>query len=185
MYCRNCGNDVNEKAIGCPKCGLDPRAEKNFCPNCGTATNEKQVLCTSCGVSLAVGPTTRHTSENAGASDKTVAIVAYIPLILIGFVIALIMHNNNKSKFSAYHLRQSFGLNLLFFATYFLIYFIVFNFIFTNPFTIIRFAWIFPLLIFGILVLFIIGLINANSNQEKPLPIVGDLFEKWFGNMFN
>jgi|GEM_PF-895850 len=186
MYCRNCGNEVSEKAVGCPKCGLDPRTEKNFCPNCGIGTNEKQIICTSCGISLAVAPNkSTNASENTGASDKTVAIVAYIPLILIGFVIALIMHNNNKSRFGAYHLRQSLGLNVLFFATYFLIYVIVFNLIFTNPFTVMRFAWIFPLLIFGILVLFIIGLINANSNQEKPLPIVGNLFENWFGNMFN
>lgn len=52
MYCRNCGNEVNEKAIGCPKCGLDPRTEKNFCPGCGTTTNPNQVVCVQCGISL-------------------------------------------------------------------------------------------------------------------------------------
>lgn len=51
-FCRNCGNEVSEKAIGCPKCGFDPKAEKKFCYECGTATNEKQIVCVSCGVSL-------------------------------------------------------------------------------------------------------------------------------------
>ena len=142
MYCRNCGNEVNEKAVGCLKCGLDPRTEKNFCPNCGIGTNEKQVICTSCGISLAVVPTKPiNTSGNTEtANEKTVAIVAYIPFIIVGFVIALIIHNNNKSRFGAYHLRQSLGLNVLFFATYFLIYVVMFNLIFSNPFTVIRFA---------------------------------------------
>jgi hypothetical protein len=53
MYCRNCSNEVNEKAIGCPKCGMDPRKAKNFCPSCGNATVENQVMCTKCGVALA------------------------------------------------------------------------------------------------------------------------------------
>jgi hypothetical protein len=53
MYCRNCGNEVHEKAVACPKCGVNPRTEKKFCPNCGKPTAENQVLCVNCGVSLA------------------------------------------------------------------------------------------------------------------------------------
>jgi len=53
MYCRNCANQVDEKAMGCPKCGMDPKKAKSYCPGCGNATNAEQVLCTSCGVSLA------------------------------------------------------------------------------------------------------------------------------------
>lgn len=56
MYCRNCGNEVNEKAVACPKCGFNPRAEKKFCPSCGVATDPKQVICIKCGVSLAGKP---------------------------------------------------------------------------------------------------------------------------------
>ena len=53
MYCRNCGNEVSEKAVGCPKCGLNPRSEKNYCLGCGVVTNPNQVVCTQCGISLA------------------------------------------------------------------------------------------------------------------------------------
>jgi hypothetical protein len=52
MHCRNCGNEVNDKAIACPKCGVNPRTEKKFCPSCGVETNPNQVVCTKCGVSL-------------------------------------------------------------------------------------------------------------------------------------
>jgi len=52
MFCTNCGNEVQESAIACPKCGLSPRTEKKYCYNCGIEVNEKQVMCVKCGVSL-------------------------------------------------------------------------------------------------------------------------------------
>ena len=52
MFCRNCGNEVHEKAVACPKCGVNPRSEKNFCVSCGTVTTPNQIVCTNCGVSL-------------------------------------------------------------------------------------------------------------------------------------
>jgi TM2 domain-containing membrane protein YozV len=53
MYCRNCGNQLDDRAIACPKCGLDPRAGTTCCQNCGKPTPPNAVVCTSCGVSLA------------------------------------------------------------------------------------------------------------------------------------
>jgi TM2 domain-containing membrane protein YozV/RNA polymerase subunit RPABC4/transcription elongation factor Spt4 len=53
MFCRNCGENVNEKAIACPKCGVPPMAENKFCHNCGKPTQPNQVVCTQCGVGLA------------------------------------------------------------------------------------------------------------------------------------
>ena len=42
---------------------------------------------------------------------KTIAIVAY--LTIIGWIIALVMNNNNKSEFASFHIRQSLGIILL------------------------------------------------------------------------
>jgi TM2 domain-containing membrane protein YozV/RNA polymerase subunit RPABC4/transcription elongation factor Spt4 len=53
MYCRNCGQPVDDKAIACPQCGVPPSMENKFCSNCGTATQPNQILCVKCGVSLA------------------------------------------------------------------------------------------------------------------------------------
>ena len=55
MYCTNCGSEVAEQAVACPKCGLRQRAEKKYCHNCGVETNPSQAMCVKCGVSLATG----------------------------------------------------------------------------------------------------------------------------------
>ena len=39
---------------------------------------------------------------------KTVAIIAYITLI--GWIIALVMNNGNKTVLGSYHIRQSLGI---------------------------------------------------------------------------
>lgn len=52
MHCRNCNNEVKEKAIACLSCGQDPKLGDKFCYDCGGETNEKQVICLKCGISL-------------------------------------------------------------------------------------------------------------------------------------
>lgn len=54
MYCRNCGREVDEKAIACPGCGVPPKKGKKFCHNCGAQTDPTQAYCTKCGTNLAV-----------------------------------------------------------------------------------------------------------------------------------
>jgi len=77
MYCRNCGQPVDDKAIACPKCGVPPSMEKKFCSNCGTATQPNQILCVKCGVSL--------TQRGAGLGGKN-RIVAGVLGILLGLL---------------------------------------------------------------------------------------------------
>jgi len=52
MYCRNCGNEVSEKAVMCVACGTPPKAGKKFCYNCKAETDPNAVICLKCGVSL-------------------------------------------------------------------------------------------------------------------------------------
>lgn len=52
MYCRNCGKQVDDKAVVCIHCGCAPRAENKYCSNCGSETQTKQTICTNCGVAL-------------------------------------------------------------------------------------------------------------------------------------
>ena len=67
MHCRNCGKEVDEKAVACPSCGVPPRLERKFCYNCGTPTQANQVICTQCGVSLgAVGGSGEKSKLAAG-----------------------------------------------------------------------------------------------------------------------
>ena len=63
MYCRNCGKQIDDKAVVCPACGVGPKAERKFCPNCGEATQANQIMCVHCGTSLSV----------AKPKDRTIA----------------------------------------------------------------------------------------------------------------
>lgn len=53
MFCRNCANQLDDKAVACTKCGVNPRNGANFCQNCGKPTANNAVVCVSCGVQLA------------------------------------------------------------------------------------------------------------------------------------
>lgn len=52
MYCRNCGEIMNNEAVFCVKCGVPTGKGNNFCPNCGKETHPEAIVCVGCGVSL-------------------------------------------------------------------------------------------------------------------------------------
>jgi len=91
--------------------------------------------------------------------DKTIAIVSYITII--GWVIALILHNNDKTELGAFHLRQTLGLYLTG---------IIFAFI---PIV----GWFLNIVVF---VFWILGLIAAVNGELKPVPLVGDFYQNIF-----
>lgn len=102
--------------------------------------------------------------QQSGASpapdnSKTVAIVSYITLI--GWVVALIIHQNGRSMLGAFHLRQVLGLML----------------------TALILGWI-PyigiIISIVVFVFWVMGLINAAQGEQKPLPWVGDFYQQAF-----
>ena len=50
MYCRNCGNEMNNEAVVCVKCGVPAGKGNKYCPNCGVETQPDAVICVQCGV---------------------------------------------------------------------------------------------------------------------------------------
>lgn len=68
MYCRGCGNEMNDEAVMCTKCGVPTGKGNGFCPVCGEATNPDAVICVKCGASLETQANTA-----AGAKSKLVA----------------------------------------------------------------------------------------------------------------
>ena len=90
---------------------------------------------------------------------KLVAILSYITLV--GWIIALILHMNNKTDLGGFHLRQAL---LLILAN------IVFWWI---PVV----GWILQIVV---LVLWIMGLIYAIQGQMKEIPLIGSYAQKWF-----
>jgi uncharacterized membrane protein len=103
------------------------------------------------------------------AEGKTIAIIAY--LTLIGLIVAFAMNSEKKNPFASYHIRQSLGLLITSFAVSFV-----------NIIPIL--GWIVS--IFGfivLLVLWITGLIQAVNGKEQPIPLLGNLYSKWFANI--
>lgn len=54
MFCRNCGEIMNNEAVFCTKCGVPAGKGNNYCSNCGKETHPEAIVCVGCGVSLKV-----------------------------------------------------------------------------------------------------------------------------------
>lgn len=52
MFCRNCGNEMNNEAVVCTKCGVPAGKGNGHCPNCGAEVHPEAVLCVKCGVTF-------------------------------------------------------------------------------------------------------------------------------------
>ncbi len=105
--------------------------------------------------------------------DKTVAIVAY--LSLIGFIVALILHNqpDKKTLLGSFHLRQGLGIMLCS---------VCMSIIMIIPFV----GWVVGCVGYIlVLVMWIMGIISAVNGEMKPAPILGGNFQKWFAGTFN
>jgi uncharacterized membrane protein len=113
--------------------------------------------------------------NSATTDDKTTAIVSY--LTLIGFVVAVVMHGSKKTRLGSFHLRQALGLMVTSIAIAFAA--TVFAFV---PFI----GWLVGLAAwFGLLALWVVGLLSAVNGEPKPVPVIGEHFQKWFGSAFD
>lgn len=56
MYCKNCGNAVDNNAAVCVNCGTPNGQGTKYCGNCGTEVAPGAAVCMSCGFSLQGGP---------------------------------------------------------------------------------------------------------------------------------
>ena len=109
----------------------------------------------------------------SGMDGKSIAIISYFTWI--GWIIAFVMFNSNKSQLAAYHIRQSLLLMILGILCYIVQIMLIFV-----PFL----GWaIVCLLWVGLLVLWVLGLISAINGQEKPIPVIGNLAQNIFSGI--
>lgn len=54
MFCRNCGNQIDNMAAVCVHCGVTAGTGNRFCGNCGAPANPGAAICTQCGVPFPV-----------------------------------------------------------------------------------------------------------------------------------
>jgi uncharacterized membrane protein len=106
--------------------------------------------------------------------DRTTAIVSY--LTLFGFIAAIVIHSSKKTPLGAFHLRQMLGLMLTSVAVW--VAAMVCMFV---PFI----GWLAGLTAWvGLFALWLMGLMAALNGEQKPVPVIGDRFQKWFGGAF-
>ena len=103
---------------------------------------------------------------------KMISIISYITII--GWVIAFIVYGNNpeKSSLAKFHLKQSLGLAVLGVLN------TIASFIVTPIVPAI--GIVFTVISIVIFVFWILGIINASKEEEKPLPIIGSMFVNQF-----
>ncbi|WP_196886874.1 hypothetical protein [Aureivirga sp. CE67] len=100
--------------------------------------------------------------------SKTLAIITYITIF--GTLIALIINWRKRNSFVSFHIRQMVGLVFFLFVLEFI------NGIFPLGFVNIFFRSL-------LFVLWVIGLFRAINLSTKPIPIIGDFFQRWFVNL--
>lgn len=103
---------------------------------------------------------------------KTISIVSYITII--GWLIAYLQHKGNdlKNELVSYHLGQALGI---------FIFSIILNIVLLIIVKIVpSMASIISLIGFLPLILLIFGIIAANNEALKPVPLIGKLFERRF-----
>ena len=106
--------------------------------------------------------------------NKTLALVSYI-FTPIGWLISFLSYQGKeKSSLVSYHLRQSFGLFLVGLALWVLMLILTSALVWSSLFILISLLnfviWA------GLIVLMVIGILNANKGEEKPLPLIGQMF---------
>ncbi|MEM9362545.1 MAG: hypothetical protein AAGA43_07920 [Bacteroidota bacterium] len=96
---------------------------------------------------------------------KTTACIAY--LTIVGSLIAITMNMEPKNAFARFHVRQAFGVHLLYHC---LAIVLTFTGIVQASF------WLFVL--YGVLAVY--GLIAALNQKKQSIPVIGPFFQKWF-----
>ena len=112
--------------------------------------------------------------------DKTVAILAY--LTFVGFIVAIVINNGpKKNALGQFHLRQALGLLMIHLVG--MILFVMLAFILpgilgrvlalgSNVFTL------------GMIVLFILALVDAINGRRKPVPVLGEIIQQKLAGAF-
>jgi len=123
----------------------------------------------------------------SGPEDKTVAILSYCTLI--GFIVAIILHQQKKTKLGAYHLRQVLGFVIAGIVGGICVVIVAFILGMILGFVTRGLGlMIVPLFSFAfwisMLVLWVMGILAAIQGEMKPMPVVGQHFQKWFANTF-
>ena len=78
MYCKNCGESMNDNQAICIKCGVKTGDGNRYCANCGKEIAPDAAVCMNCGVAV------KKASGDLGGQDKLVMILICLFLGTLG-----------------------------------------------------------------------------------------------------
>ncbi len=85
MYCRNCGQPIDDNQPICLNCGVQAGDGKYYCPNCGKSIAEEAVFCVNCGFSMEnLRAEREHNMNLSGIKQRSVALAIVLSLITCG-----------------------------------------------------------------------------------------------------
>ncbi len=111
MYCKNCGEQMNDNQAICLKCGVKVGVGNSYCANCGNAIAPNAEVCLNCGVA------TKYKSAAAGGNNlngKDKVTVALICFFFGGLGIHNFMMGENKKGIFKIVLSFACGLSGIF-----------------------------------------------------------------------
>ncbi|KQC29220.1 hypothetical protein [Flagellimonas eckloniae] len=95
----------------------------------------------------------------------TTAIISYITIV--GALIAMTMNMEPKNSFARFHIRQAFGIHLLYHSFSIFLNYSGIDSGWFLLWAIYIFCWVY-------------GLLAALKNRQQLLPVLGQYFQKWF-----
>lgn len=116
MYCRNCGEFMNDIQDICLKCGVAKGAGDQFCPNCGNLVSPEADICVNCGISLKAQQNNVNRPNTDGITRRSIILAIIFSFITCGIygVYWFIVLTNDMNKASGKTNDTSGGLAFLF-----------------------------------------------------------------------
>lgn len=71
MYCKNCGEQMNDNQAICLKCGVKVGEGNRYCANCGQPIAENAEYCMNCGVAV------KKADDLGGYNKTTMALICF------------------------------------------------------------------------------------------------------------
>lgn len=105
------------------------------------------------------------------SESKTAAILSYITVV--GFIIAIVLQGQNKTRLGAYHLRQSLGIYLTCVVSGALAFVPVLGWL------------LMPVVWVGLIVVWVMGLIAAAQGRMTPVPLIGQKIQDLLTTAFD
>ena len=84
MFCRNCGEQMNENQAVCLKCGVEKGKGNSFCPNCGNAVSPEASICVNCGGSLKSPEEEAAKANISGIQRRSIVTAIILSLVTCG-----------------------------------------------------------------------------------------------------